>query len=484
MIRRHFVDVRDAQGGTARVHYRRAGEGPPLLLVHQSPRSSEEYLPLIDRWSRHFTCIAPDTRGFGQSDPLPMERPDCADYARATLAFLDAIGLQQTAAYGFHSGAIILVTAAKLAPERFTGLACGGYAVWTEAEKAEFGAHYTPPFHPSAQGEHLAWLWGRLLEQGWFFPWYRTEPGARLPAPHADPARIHPAVMDCLSAGNSFATGYAAVLQANRDVPEPGQPTPPVLIAAYDGDPLKAHLARLGSLPPNWRAEGVATPADLGAAALAFLVQHPAPPAPPPAEAADAGFVRVGSHAFDGMVHWCGRGDTLWLHAPGGSVDAAPDGMLAIDLPGHGLSDPWVGVDGLAAWADAVVAAVASIGAAPAAVAGDGWSALLARVVAERLGVMWRETPLPPGDAADWRAHGLPDLEPDADGLYLIRAWRCVRATTCFQPWFRPAPDTAVDFDPADLAPARLAVRHLALLRATGGPDLLAACLDAAGAYR
>lgn len=40
-IFRHFIRV-----GNRRVHYRRAGSGPSLLMVHQSPRSSAEYEPL------------------------------------------------------------------------------------------------------------------------------------------------------------------------------------------------------------------------------------------------------------------------------------------------------------------------------------------------------------------------------------------------------------------------------------------------------
>lgn len=476
MIRRHFVDVTDPDGSAARVHYRRAGSGPPLLMVHQSPRSSEEFLPLIARWSRHFTCIAPDTRGFGQSAPLRGALPDCTDYARALVAFMDAIGLQRTAAYGFHSGAILLVNAAKLAPRRFSAIACGGYAVWTEQEKADFGARYTPPFHPEPHGAHLAWLWGRLLEQGWFFPWYRTQHTARLPAPHADAARIHASAMDCLSAGNGFALGYAAVLQASRDIPGPEEPTPPVLISAYDGDPLKAHLSRLGPIPPAWTVASVAAPADLEAAAFAFLSAHPAPAAPSTTSATDEGFVTVSTAGFSGQVHWRGQGD-LWLHAPGSAISAAPVGDLALDLPGHGLSDPWSGPEMLAAWTDVVAAAAAALGQQPRRVAGAGWSTILAKAVAARIGARWQPAEPPPGSPADWHAQGLPDITPDRDGLHLLRAWRAVRAATLFNPWFQPSAQAAVAFDPADLAPERLAVRHLALLRATGGQALLAACI-------
>lgn len=125
-ITRHFVDV-----GQRRVHYRRAGSGPPLLMVHQSPRSSAEYAALIAAWAPYFTIIAPDTPGFGQSDSLPgLERPEVEDFADAVVELLDALGLPQVGAYGFHSGAIILITAAKRHPERFTAVAANGYAVW------------------------------------------------------------------------------------------------------------------------------------------------------------------------------------------------------------------------------------------------------------------------------------------------------------------------------------------------------------------
>ena len=45
-ITRHFIDIA-SETGTRRVHYRKCGQGPVLLLVHQSPRSSKEYETLM-----------------------------------------------------------------------------------------------------------------------------------------------------------------------------------------------------------------------------------------------------------------------------------------------------------------------------------------------------------------------------------------------------------------------------------------------------
>ena len=184
MITRHFIDVQK-DSNSRRVHYRKTGSGPPLLMVHQSPRSSKEYELLMEKWSKHFTCIAPDTPGFGQSDPLPGN-PEINDFADANIALLDALGIEKCAAYGFHSGGIILVTAIKRHPNRFTTLAVGGYAIWTPDEMALFSDSYLPEFHPSAYGEHLTWLWNRILEQTWFFPWFATDNEHRLSVAHDD----------------------------------------------------------------------------------------------------------------------------------------------------------------------------------------------------------------------------------------------------------------------------------------------------------
>lgn len=300
-ITRHFVDV-----GSRRVHYRRAGKGPPLLMAHQSPRSSAEYEPLMREWSKHFTCIAPDTPGFGQSDPLAIEEPTIDDFADAMLAFLDAIGVRRTGAYGFHSGGIILVTALRKQSQRFSALAIGGYAIWTPEEMAVFGQSYLPPFRPSAYGEHLTWLWNRILEQTWFFPWFDVRPSMRLRMAHDDPARVDAVIREMLDSGDAYRAGYGAVLRAERDIPPVGTSVPPLLITAYDGDPLQAHIDRLGEMPSGWEARKVSTPAAHQASSLEFLMQHPAPAVERIAEARDEGFRRVTVDGFDGLIHWRG----------------------------------------------------------------------------------------------------------------------------------------------------------------------------------
>lgn len=438
-ITRHFVDV-----GSRRVHYRRCGGGPALLMVHQSPRSSAEYEALMRRWGAYFTCIAPDTPGFGQSAPLGGDDAGIGDFADALIDLLDALGLDRVGAYGFHSGGIILVAALSRHPERFSCLAVGGYAVWTPEETALFGDRYLPPFRPSAYGEHLTWLWNRVLEQTWFFPWFAAEPRYALGVAHDDPARIDAVVRELLDAGDAYRVGYGAVLRAPRDIPAVDAVMPPVLITAHDGDPLQPHLDRLGDMPAGWSAHPVATPDDHQAASLAFLRLHPAAPPPELGKAPDEGFLLIATGRFDGAIHWRGRGGTLRVHAPGRAL--TPGEGIAIDLPGHGLSSGWLGAapTDWEAWAEVIGQAAMALGAPDIAY-----------------------EQLPPGDPGRL----FPPLAPDRFGSYLTAAWGIVRAGRCFEPWYAANAAAARAFDPRDLVPELLARDHRDLLRARAAKE-------------
>jgi haloalkane dehalogenase len=460
VITRHFIDC-----GTRRVHYRRCGpkdgSGPPLLMVHQSPRSSAEYEALMLTWGQHFTCIAPDSPGFGQSDPL-TGAPEIDDFADALVAFLDALSIVRIAAYGFHSGGIILVTAMRRHPARFSCLAVGGYAIWTPQEMAIFGDSYLPPFVPSDYGEHLTWLWNRVLEQSWFFPWFDVRDDSRLSVAHDDPARVHATVMDMLDAGDAYRAGYGAVLRAPRDIPPPDAETPPVLITAYDGDPLQAHIDRLGEMPLNWDARKVATPAEHHADSLAFLQAHAAPAIGALPTVEDQGFAHIETEAFNGLIHWRGshKASRMVVHAPGG--EAATGRFLAIDLPGHGLSSDWVGdaPETIEPWRVLLGACMTHFGVK--AIDGQGWSAALSD----------RAAPRPSPEIAE---RLIPDLTPDRFGGHLTRAWSVARATRLFDPWFVADAGHAIPVDSAALAPAALARDTRALLRARSGRALMIA---------
>jgi haloalkane dehalogenase len=443
-ISRHYLTINGSQG-KRRVHYRKAGKGPPLLMVHQSPRSSAEYEPLMRQWAAHFTCIAPDTPGFGQSDPLANPAPEIEDFADAMIEFCDAVGLKQIAGYGFHSGGIILVTALKRHMARFKTLAIGGYAVWNDEERLKIGPPYIPPNPPKPYGEHLTWLWNRVLEQSWYFPWFDPDDETRMPGAHADPSRVHQIILEMLDAGDFYRLGYGAVLRGPRDIPPPDAATPPVLITAYTGDPLKGHLGRLGDMPAGWEAYGVETPQEHWDASLAHFQSTGICDAIEPKADENQGFITVSTDHFSGLIHWQGKRGSgrLLVHAPGREAELLnhPD-AIRIDLPGHGLSTDWPG-EPPTDW--------------------PAWQAVLDAVAAQFSTSETVFEPLQQGDSDQL----FPDLSPDRFGNYLTTAWSIVRAAHIYAPWYMASKDHGIPIDKAALAPDKLAREHRALIRAT-----------------
>jgi pimeloyl-ACP methyl ester carboxylesterase len=431
-ITRHVLTLPARDGKPARkVHYRRCGEGPALLMVHQSPRSSSEYAELMREWAANFTCIAPDTPGFGQSDPLPGE-PEIDDFADAILEFAEALGIGPCAAYGFHSGGIILVTAIKRRPDAFRCLAVGGYAIWTPEEMRIFGESYLPEFVPQPYGEHLAWIWNRILEQSWVFPWFDMREEARLPIAHADVAQVAQTVSEMLDAGDDYRAGYGAVLRAPRDIPAADADVPPCLISAYDGDPLQAHIDRLGEMPESWSAKKVATPKEHQDLSLAFLKEHGGEdPCGDLPEDANEGWLALEG----GLIHWKGTrgGRHLVLHPPARELEEPGEGELAIDLPGHGQSDDFDDIEGT-----------------------------LREVMAHLDLAEMRLPAPPPGDPE--RLY--PDMTPDRFGLYLQRAWQVARAEAFFAPWYEANAAHAIPLTPEAIETQAVHARALARIRA------------------
>lgn len=62
-LRYHRADVNGL-----RLYYRRAGDGPPLVLLHGFPETSFAWRKIMPALAERFTVIAPDLRGCGASD--------------------------------------------------------------------------------------------------------------------------------------------------------------------------------------------------------------------------------------------------------------------------------------------------------------------------------------------------------------------------------------------------------------------------------
>ncbi|MDA9440820.1 alpha/beta hydrolase [Bradyrhizobium sp. CCBAU 51745] len=105
----------------AKFHVVRAGSGKPLLLLHGWPEFWLTWEPVISRLSGRFSLIAPDLRGFGDSDkPDGAYGPD--GHAADMLALMDGLGIERFAVVGHDVGGAVMQPLARAAPERLAGL--------------------------------------------------------------------------------------------------------------------------------------------------------------------------------------------------------------------------------------------------------------------------------------------------------------------------------------------------------------------------
>ncbi len=113
----------DASG--TELHYLRAGEGEPLLLIQGMSATHLTWgRPFMDEMKRSFDCIVFDNRGMGLSGDAEMPFT-IADMAADTVGLLDALELETAHVVGISMGGMIAQELALAHPERIRTLTLG-----------------------------------------------------------------------------------------------------------------------------------------------------------------------------------------------------------------------------------------------------------------------------------------------------------------------------------------------------------------------
>ncbi len=195
-ILRAYADTPHGQ-----IHYRYGGEGPPLLLLHQTASSSEQFEVLMPFMVSRYRVLALDTPGYGMSDPLPQPTT-VADYAASIVAFLDALGINRSSFFAHHTGAAIACEVAAAYPDRVESLVVYGVPQYEEPYEA-LRARITQ-FPLREDGAHLMEMWdditGRVREG--LFPRPYTQEALEI---------IQREVLWKLMAGERYGEGYEAI---------------------------------------------------------------------------------------------------------------------------------------------------------------------------------------------------------------------------------------------------------------------------------
>lgn len=163
-VRRMYVDGRWGQ-----MHVRIADtENPsalPVVCFHLSPGSGRMFEAFLAEMGRDRMACAPDTPGYGHSDP-PPKPPDLTGYAAALGEVLDALGLDQVDLVGAHTGSRLAVELAHQRPQQVRRLILLGAAAYTEDERARQKVTYGPAA-VQPDGSHLAGKWTGWASWRW-----------------------------------------------------------------------------------------------------------------------------------------------------------------------------------------------------------------------------------------------------------------------------------------------------------------------------
>nr|WP_272917698.1 alpha/beta hydrolase [Nocardioides flavescens] len=142
-------------------------------MLHQTPRSWDEFRDVLPLLGARTRTVAMDTVGFGAS-ARPSEPMSIEQFADGVEDVLDALGLDDVVLVGHHTGGVVAVEVAARRIERLRGLVLSGTPYVDEARRervAASGAH-VDHVERTADGDHLLQLWvGRER----FYPAGRTE---------------------------------------------------------------------------------------------------------------------------------------------------------------------------------------------------------------------------------------------------------------------------------------------------------------------
>jgi len=253
VILRQYANL-EYPGQTLQTHYRASGSGKPLILLHPSPLSSAFMKPLIELFDSQVSVYAPDTPGYGASDPLPEPAGDLGPYVEWLRRFLLSLGLSSTGIYGSATGAQIAIQFARTHPDMTDYVVLENAVHFSDEDRRRIMADYFPDMTPRADGSHLQLAWEMSTRLFQRFPWFDSSEEARISDALPPVELVHGTAMSYLGAGVDYAMAYRAAFN-NEDAANLQAITRPTRVVRWKGSILRRYANRLDSFdwPENIR---------------------------------------------------------------------------------------------------------------------------------------------------------------------------------------------------------------------------------------
>lgn len=204
---RHFFNTPLGQ-----VHYVDVGRSAdsPVILLHQTPRSVDEFAEVIPILAEQHRVVAMDNPGYGCSDKPPRQ-PTVEEYADTVVALMDHLGIAKAHLVGHHTGTILAIDIAARMPERVDRLILSG-PHYMDAEMREMLHKISVQWRIRPDGSHMMEKWEK------FYGWT------------PDQAVVHRVVTDLLRAGETSEYGHFACADYRMEDTLPRVQAPALLI--------------------------------------------------------------------------------------------------------------------------------------------------------------------------------------------------------------------------------------------------------------
>ncbi|WP_329052812.1 alpha/beta hydrolase [Amycolatopsis sp. NBC_01488] len=169
-----------------RMHYLRAGDGPPLVLLHGWPQTSHCWHQVLEPLAETHTVIAPDLRGYGRTDK-PRTGFDKRTMAADVAALTEHLGFERTAVAGHDRGGRVAHRWALDRPDQVERVAvldiAPTRAMWQRLDTGVAKAYWHWLFHLQPDlpellaGQNIAAYLGYFFER-WTHQRHRLDPAA------------------------------------------------------------------------------------------------------------------------------------------------------------------------------------------------------------------------------------------------------------------------------------------------------------------
>lgn len=225
-------------------HYKKAGSGNVLVLLHPSPRNSNLFLPLMQQLQNNFLVIAPDLPGYGLSEPLKESIKDIYSYVPFLKEFIQSFKSNKVLLYGTATGAQLAIALGIMHPNLCHHIFLDNIAHFTEEERAEILDNYFIDISAKSDGSHLQALWQHVCDSCLYFPWYKKQSANKIADSLPSLPILQTLVTDYLQAGTNYAQAYKAAFN-NERIEIVTKLTTPTTIFEWQASPLLTYMQRI-----------------------------------------------------------------------------------------------------------------------------------------------------------------------------------------------------------------------------------------------